>query len=1218
MSSKTKRETKEKIPRDSFVISNEFDESWDDIPLEKKSTKPVVVERVVVEHEDPPRLVKLLPRFINGNSFFLRNLDMDDLSVMISGSCPGSCVRLEYLKGDPRSCLVVVYFRQISQREKAKSLVSHWLRHTLLYHRALVLEKTYSRFHLTLEDASKSIGATMYSLKDKLVLAAPKPDAPDEIKQLLAQGPVLLDSVGGVTVHSVTDFKHRKAICAREKKPLVLSGKQFTAPNNSTLDGTTLEIPSKDSVKAQTSPKTERNILESADSKATELMPVLPFQDRVAKSKVMRRPSLTPNETNGLIPCESRPPKRRKLNNTELRVNETLGENKPPDTLTGAEVNPSQDMAMKREQVWSPTRGRIPKKNKPTRSELPNNGQSSHDLNHNGPLAVKEEPTTPSLRYSESIRAQDQGTNGASSENNDPRYSNTIVKTEPVVLAQSKSVAGPSVAAASETTPTPPLMKKLSPKAALKSFFDQLTANKIKLSDQNYVTWDSERLLHSKLYTSIFVDPRTGECFPSGPLKDDKTSVFAKNLYWFQSKLLAEHGAAAVAWDSLTYRELWQSGKDMANFKPLGRNDPLKLLENRPPRTTRLPPEVVKQLSKAAARTALDGVDLPNVSKKGLQSRSSPMLMPSPKNTKSPILLRNGALVSAAPPLPFQQHVTPSNQPDNPFRENQSFRGPMADPGQQQRAQSNASVEEKLPKQQQYDSTLLGSGQPQHNHGLQPAAVAPLLKTSDSKESDLGQNESPVPNSPYRPPKRVIQDPRYVAPPLQENLGHTSDDSELPRLEEEMLSSLEQEQLNTPHQIEHRNFTSTWRAVPLKGILTSARENASRSTNQSNSIETQKKKVQFKEGRLVRKFDGNLPPDRSHDMAAYEPSPQTPQSQSSSEDPKIEASERKYNVYRAVELGSFLDVLELFESGAVSDFTGDDFLKLRSSIYARRGDRDFAQKDVILKVYLLALEVSRQARALKRWTSLHIVVEKIESEFSGVVPSIPWEQGELQLQLALNRFHNKNNQAPVSNQLLFQEDFPESQLLVPSNPPPHAKVHHNAQVDSRRVLELRLKRKNQTSAEWETIGQSDISLQSLYVESIKTRKGCCTHVENITTSDSYLISSTACLQIYHVDDPVYQENKRRDWVQKLDQIIEWILRFNEGLTEEERKRCMFSMEVPVGGTTLLHTAVMLREERSIWTLKSYGAVVSPSVIIQLGEENRDDDFRHRVQQILWV
>ena len=104
------------------------------------------------------------------------------------------------------------------------------------------------------------------------------------------------------------------------------------------------------------------------------------------------------------------------------------------------------------------------------------------------------------------------------------------------------------------------------PKVALCSWFTR-PPRRISLTTANYVTWSRRGRNNEKRYTSIFVDPRTGECFKSGPYGDEIHYQIIDECFWFSAERVAEHSAASCAFHCLTYREQYsKTGNKLDDF----------------------------------------------------------------------------------------------------------------------------------------------------------------------------------------------------------------------------------------------------------------------------------------------------------------------------------------------------------------------------------------------------------------------------------------------------------------------------------------------------------------------------------------------------------------------------------------------------------------------------------------------------------------------------
>lgn len=111
------------------------------------------------------------------------------------------------------------------------------------------------------------------------------------------------------------------------------------------------------------------------------------------------------------------------------------------------------------------------------------------------------------------------------------------------------------------------------PRQALSAWFG-MKPRCHQLTKDSYVTWNDGALSHNQMFTSVFVDPLSGECFSSGrygtpeekKYKVDYVKVPCKNknnnesvaivpVVWYKQKTLSEHGAAARAYDCLVFRK---------------------------------------------------------------------------------------------------------------------------------------------------------------------------------------------------------------------------------------------------------------------------------------------------------------------------------------------------------------------------------------------------------------------------------------------------------------------------------------------------------------------------------------------------------------------------------------------------------------------------------------------------------------------------------------
>lgn len=105
------------------------------------------------------------------------------------------------------------------------------------------------------------------------------------------------------------------------------------------------------------------------------------------------------------------------------------------------------------------------------------------------------------------------------------------------------------------------------PKTALHALFGKPPRRAV-LDKGNYFTWNNGGPPHDLKWSSVFIDPCTGEAFWSGCYGDanfyKKTETQgvggAAVVVWYNKKTLAEHGAAATAFDCLSYRDCIEAG----------------------------------------------------------------------------------------------------------------------------------------------------------------------------------------------------------------------------------------------------------------------------------------------------------------------------------------------------------------------------------------------------------------------------------------------------------------------------------------------------------------------------------------------------------------------------------------------------------------------------------------------------------------------------------
>eukprot|EP00980_Cylindrotheca_fusiformis_P026454 scaffold16189_cov125-Cylindrotheca_fusiformis.AAC.10 len=90
------------------------------------------------------------------------------------------------------------------------------------------------------------------------------------------------------------------------------------------------------------------------------------------------------------------------------------------------------------------------------------------------------------------------------------------------------------------------------PKAAMCALYGK-KPRKTQLSNKQYLTWNDGGKSHELMFTSIFLCPITHEAFLAGKYGDNFEQ--RHGLVWYKRKTLAEHAAAARAYDCFMMRE---------------------------------------------------------------------------------------------------------------------------------------------------------------------------------------------------------------------------------------------------------------------------------------------------------------------------------------------------------------------------------------------------------------------------------------------------------------------------------------------------------------------------------------------------------------------------------------------------------------------------------------------------------------------------------------
>jgi hypothetical protein len=129
-----------------------------------------------------------------------------------------------------------------------------------------------------------------------------------------------------------------------------------------------------------------------------------------------------------------------------------------------------------------------------------------------------------------------------------------------------------------QSSSPPPLQPQtlVVPKGELHSLYGKAPRRKI-ISNENYHTWHNSGQAHMLKWSSAFVCPLSGEIFLSAnypgsgacaPPLTHPESTTSRPL-WFSKKTQAEHGAAALAYDCLVYRDYQKNQGAVQGLMPV-------------------------------------------------------------------------------------------------------------------------------------------------------------------------------------------------------------------------------------------------------------------------------------------------------------------------------------------------------------------------------------------------------------------------------------------------------------------------------------------------------------------------------------------------------------------------------------------------------------------------------------------------------------------------
>jgi hypothetical protein len=180
-----------------------------------------------------------------------------------------------------------------------------------------------------------------------------------------------------------------------------------------------------------------------------------------------------------------------------------------------------------------------------------------------------------------------------------PETANMMRQPETVSMKTHTTASTITASSSSSSNPYKGMSLKLNktsgvPKAALHSVYGRPPRRKV-ISQENYHTWHNSGPPHLLKFTSIFCCPLTGECVASGRYGDAALYQMDGNgLLWYNKKTLAEHGAAARAFDCISYREC---GDGMIP-ETIGDETPYALAES-PPMSPHVPDNIRQAILQA-------------------------------------------------------------------------------------------------------------------------------------------------------------------------------------------------------------------------------------------------------------------------------------------------------------------------------------------------------------------------------------------------------------------------------------------------------------------------------------------------------------------------------------------------------------------------------------------------------------------------------------------
>ncbi|KAL7571389.1 hypothetical protein ACA910_007696 [Epithemia clementina (nom. ined.)] len=313
----------------------------------------------------------------------------------------------------------------------------------------------------------------------------------------------------------------------------------------------------------------------------------------------------------------------------------------------------------------------------------------------------------------------------------------------------------------------------------------------------------------------------------------------------------------------------------------------------------------------------------------------------------------------------------------------------------------------------------------------------------------------------------------------------------------------------------------------------------------------------------------------------------------------------------AVKSKTFLDVLELFETGQAGEVTKEELWNLRQGIAGQRHLRDFKMKDKILKIYITALDIAKNAQVLAEWKDFEVTVLGVDCNVCNNGVKIPEEDLQLELKMERNECTGSVCEIKVEHiRYISVAGIAENQ--------PSLALRYNQAIDPHRMLSIELQQKD-SSGRRMVLGSLDILFWQI-IHQLKLWESTSATRMYTFLRNCLEIQATITLKYHHMHlDISKMMAKRRDFCVKLNELLLWIDNFNEKLKPEEKDCCSFSVEVPIMKSTLLCSAVMLVEEPLVKNLLDRGALVTAAVLEEATgtrAEGYSQETRQKIVQLL--